>query len=244
MTRSADRILGGVCAGLAAHLGAPVALVRLVMVVFALFGGSGVLFYAWLWATVPAEAQAEVPLKHVLTKPSAQPQPGPYPSAPGPGFPAPSFPAPQAPAAGAALPLAPAPEPTAPGGDGPRRPPGRGFPLTELLLGVCLLIIGVALILFQAGVEVPLAVVLPTTVVLAGIALAWRQFSGDAAASGGMLPRILGALVLVAAGVLMFFITAREPNAWTIIAAAAAVLAGVGVALTPWLLRMNRELIA
>jgi signal transduction histidine kinase/phage shock protein PspC (stress-responsive transcriptional regulator) len=46
-------MIGGVCAGLAAHLAYPVRRVRLAMVVFALFGGAGVLFYFWLWAFVP-----------------------------------------------------------------------------------------------------------------------------------------------------------------------------------------------
>jgi signal transduction histidine kinase/phage shock protein PspC (stress-responsive transcriptional regulator) len=46
-------MIGGVCAGLAAHLAYPVRRVRLAMVVFALFGGAGLLFYCWLWAFVP-----------------------------------------------------------------------------------------------------------------------------------------------------------------------------------------------
>ena len=48
------RLLGGVCAGLAAHLGQPVALVRVAMAAAALMGGAGVVLYVWLWVTVPA----------------------------------------------------------------------------------------------------------------------------------------------------------------------------------------------
>ena len=48
------RVLGGVCAGLAAHLGQPVGIVRLVMALAALVGGAGVVLYVWLWITVPA----------------------------------------------------------------------------------------------------------------------------------------------------------------------------------------------
>jgi signal transduction histidine kinase len=55
---------------------------------------------------------------------------------------------------------------------------------------------------------------------------------------------VLGALALVAVGVLMFFVTAREPNAFTVVAAALAVLAGGARAIAPWVLRVNRELIA
>jgi signal transduction histidine kinase/phage shock protein PspC (stress-responsive transcriptional regulator) len=48
------RVLGGVCAGLAAHLGQPVGIVRLVMVFATLVGGAGAVLYVWLWITVPA----------------------------------------------------------------------------------------------------------------------------------------------------------------------------------------------
>src|SRR5690606_15189285 len=46
-------LLGGVCAGVAAHLGRPTELVRAVFVVLALCGGAGVLLYLWCWAFVP-----------------------------------------------------------------------------------------------------------------------------------------------------------------------------------------------
>lgn len=48
------RWLGGVCAGVAAHLGVAVRLVRLVMVALALLGGIGVALYVFWWLTVPA----------------------------------------------------------------------------------------------------------------------------------------------------------------------------------------------
>src|SRR5450830_918904 len=48
------RLLGGVCAGLAAHLGQPVVVVRIAMVVAAVVGGAGAVLYVWLWITVPA----------------------------------------------------------------------------------------------------------------------------------------------------------------------------------------------
>ncbi|MGM9472347.1 ATP-binding protein [Pseudarthrobacter sp. YS3] len=53
LVRSSDRIIAGVCAGLAAHLGWPVRTVRIAMVVASLAGGAGVAFYAWLWIMVP-----------------------------------------------------------------------------------------------------------------------------------------------------------------------------------------------
>ncbi|QAY70161.1 ATP-binding protein [Xylanimonas protaetiae] len=48
----ADRWVGGVCAGLAAHLGLPVGAVRLVMALLALTG-SGVAVYVFWWITIP-----------------------------------------------------------------------------------------------------------------------------------------------------------------------------------------------
>ena len=60
------RVVGGVCAGLAAHLGLAVAGVRLAMVAAAFMAGAGVLLYLLLWAFVPAgdpwaEAAGQVP---------------------------------------------------------------------------------------------------------------------------------------------------------------------------------------
>ncbi len=53
LVRSSDRVIAGVCAGLANHLGWPVRMVRIGMAVAALAGGAGVAFYAWLWIMVP-----------------------------------------------------------------------------------------------------------------------------------------------------------------------------------------------
>ena len=55
LVRSRDALVAGVCSGLAAHLGWPLALVRFLMVVLAVAGGGGLLFYWWLWALVPLE---------------------------------------------------------------------------------------------------------------------------------------------------------------------------------------------
>ncbi|WP_281450720.1 ATP-binding protein [Paenarthrobacter nitroguajacolicus] len=53
LVRSSDRMIAGVCSGLADHLGWPVKFVRLGMVLACLAGGAGVAFYAWLWTMVP-----------------------------------------------------------------------------------------------------------------------------------------------------------------------------------------------
>lgn len=63
LVRSRLRMLGGVCAGLAGHLGQPVRAVRIGMVVAALLGGAGLVFYLWLWLLVPDadDARADEP---------------------------------------------------------------------------------------------------------------------------------------------------------------------------------------
>ena len=59
-TRSLDdRILGGVAAGLAAHLGVDVVLVRAAFILTSLLNGLGVLVYAGLWMTLPAAAHLD-----------------------------------------------------------------------------------------------------------------------------------------------------------------------------------------
>ncbi|MGO4591360.1 PspC domain-containing protein [Paenarthrobacter sp. 2TAF44] len=53
LVRSSDRMIAGVCSGLADHLGWPVKYVRLGMVLACFAGGAGLAFYAWLWTMVP-----------------------------------------------------------------------------------------------------------------------------------------------------------------------------------------------
>ena len=61
LRRSAtDRMLGGVCGGLAEYTGIDTTLWRVAFVALTLLGGSGVLFYAVLWVLVPAPAAGPV----------------------------------------------------------------------------------------------------------------------------------------------------------------------------------------
>lgn len=48
-----DRIVAGVCSGLAVHLGVSVRLVRLVLVALNVFGGAGLMAYVLLWVATP-----------------------------------------------------------------------------------------------------------------------------------------------------------------------------------------------
>ena len=60
LTRSrTDRMIAGVCGGFAAYTGIDVNIVRLVMVLLALLGGSGVVLYLVAWVIVPVEDAAE-----------------------------------------------------------------------------------------------------------------------------------------------------------------------------------------
>lgn len=230
-----ERMLGGVCAGLAAHLELPVATVRIAMVIFALLGGAGVLFYCWLWVLVPwNDGDSVTPLRRTLMKPGATESATSTSAAPSYGAPTGTRPSrPAAPAAHATL--------DEPVGALERR--GSRWPVAELLLGGALLIAGVGLVLVQLGVGLHLDILLPAMAVLVGVGLAWWQIADRDRPERNQLPRVLGALALVAVGVLMFFITARQPSAITVIAAAFAVLAGVALAIAPWLLRMNRDLV-
>ncbi|WP_449283075.1 ATP-binding protein [Leucobacter sp.] len=270
LTRSRDdRVIAGVCAGLAEHLGVPVSPVRIAVLALSLLGGFGALLYLWLWGTVPRTGETEgvVPLRRALTRPASAGAAGAAAAGAGRGAPrsGPSaVPAPVAvPAAvpgrgatGATKADAARDTARATAGDGasgvpagvagepvPARPQRR-WPIAELLLGACLLITGAGLVLERLGVRLELELLLPGLAVLVGVGLTWWQIADRDRPDRNQLPRVLGALSLVAVGVLMFFVTSREPSAWTVIAAAVSVLAGVALAVAPWVLRINRELMA
>jgi len=48
-----EKILGGVCGGIAEHFGTDPTIIRLLWVMFSLAYGSGILFYLILWIIVP-----------------------------------------------------------------------------------------------------------------------------------------------------------------------------------------------
>lgn len=234
-----DRVLAGVCAGLAEHLGLPVRPVRIAMVVFALLGGAGVLFYAWLWVLVPVVGEDQLaPMRKVLMKPTSIGE---------------QFGATRDSKRAEAESIALEPSGSRAGHGSTESVPlptsalasrAMRWPIAELLLGACLLIAGLGLVLTQLGVQIRLDVLVPAMAVLVGVGLTWWQIADRNRPDRALLPRVLGALALVAVGVLMFFVTAQQPSAFTVIGAAIAVLAGVALALAPWALRINRELIA
>lgn len=52
---TSDRVVAGVCGGLAQYLGIDAVLVRIGFILFSLSGGAGVLIYLILWLIIPGE---------------------------------------------------------------------------------------------------------------------------------------------------------------------------------------------
>lgn len=55
LTRSDDKMIGGVCAGLAEYLDIDPTIVRIVWVLMVLFAGLGILLYVILWLIMPKQ---------------------------------------------------------------------------------------------------------------------------------------------------------------------------------------------
>lgn len=66
VVRTNDRVVAGVCGGIARELGWNVALVRVLMVVTALFGGFGVILYALGWALLPDEMTGAIAFEELM----------------------------------------------------------------------------------------------------------------------------------------------------------------------------------
>ena len=67
LTRSRrDRKVAGVCGGLAAHLGIDPLILRVVVVVLTLFGGSGLLLYVAGWLLLPDEGQQHSEIDRII----------------------------------------------------------------------------------------------------------------------------------------------------------------------------------
>jgi signal transduction histidine kinase/phage shock protein PspC (stress-responsive transcriptional regulator) len=245
LVRSSDRVIAGVCAGLANHLGWPVRMVRIGMTVAALAGGAGVAFYAWLWIMVPTADESArrnarrpaSPIAPAVSSPDALGIPG-TPAAPGtPGVP---------------------PEPGAAGTPGTPMPgswwskvPGMPFG-KEILLGAGLLLAAGILIARLLGVDVPLGTLIPVAAILGGAAIAWMQLDETRRAGlvdktkadqAGGWARLAAGLALVVAGVLVMVSGSGSwEQTWLALLASVAVLGGVALVLLPWGLKFWRDL--
>jgi len=65
-----NRMIAGVCAGLADYFGIDVSLIRILFITITLFGGSGLLLYILLWVTIPSESAPEKDAVENSVKPS------------------------------------------------------------------------------------------------------------------------------------------------------------------------------
>ncbi|MFD5276536.1 PspC domain-containing protein [Pseudarthrobacter sp. NPDC058362] len=223
LVRSTDRVIAGVCAGLAAHLGWPVRNVRIGMAVAALAGGAGFLFYAWLWIMVPTADEAARREARRPSSPVAPAAAGPVPPTEGAGAPsAPWF-----------------------------RPGGLRYG-KEILLGIGLLLVAGIMIAQLLGVDVPLGTLIPAAAVLGGASIAWMQLDETRRAGlvdttkadqAGGWARLVAGLALVVAGVLVMVSGSGSwEQTWLALLASVAVLGGVVLVLLPWALKFWREL--
>lgn len=239
LARSSDRVIAGVCSGLAVHLGWPVKNVRLGMILASFAGGAGLVFYAWLWIMVPTTDEAA---RRNARRPAS-------PIAPAVSQPAQGAAADGGTPAGAAGPV--------PDGAGvPAGPPwfrARGMRYgKEILLGCGLLLVAGIMIAQLLGVDVSLGTLIPAAAVLGGASIAWMQLDETRRAGlvdktkadqAGGWGRLAAGLALVVAGVLVMVSGSGSwEQTWLALLASVAVLGGVVLVLLPWALKFWRDL--
>jgi signal transduction histidine kinase/phage shock protein PspC (stress-responsive transcriptional regulator) len=218
------RIIGGVAAGLAAHLGWPVRTVRIVLIASNLGGGLGVILYAWLWALVPSAPEAPGP--NGSAGEAADDRADPHGASQ------------RAERQRAELHRAERVRRRGHGGD--------------LVLGSLLLIAGAALLGARLGVTPSAGVVLPILVVIGGAVLAYSQLDEversrwverTGVGARGAVLRVVAGLVIVLVGVLLFVVQGTDlASAGRVLTATAALLGGTALVLAPWGVRLWRDL--
>lgn len=67
LTRSTDKIIGGVASGLAEYLNIDKTVVRMIFIVLVLFSGTGVVLYLALWLLLPSKIDAKLESKEVIS---------------------------------------------------------------------------------------------------------------------------------------------------------------------------------
>ena len=227
LARSSERLIAGVCSGLALHLGWPVKNVRIGMVLATLAGGAGLAFYAWLWIMVPTADEAA---RRNASRPAS-------------------------PIAPAVSPVAATAAALDPANGRAAAPWFRARSMRygkEILLGSGLLLVAGIMIAQLLGVDVPLGTLIPAAAVLGGASIAWMQLDetrraglvektkGDQA---GGWARLAAGLALVVAGVLVMVSGSGSwEQTWLALLASVAVLGGVVLVLLPWALKFWRDL--
>lgn len=124
--------------------------------------------------------------------------------------------------------------------------------ISDIVVGIALLTVALSLVGTQWGWHLQAQWLVPVLIVIAGAVLAWSQL--DAAQRGRLLKqaggrtpwsivRICGGLALVVVGVLLLVGQDSTPQIMaTAVIAALAVLAGAGLVLAPWGLRLINDL--
>lgn len=222
MHRTQERMVAGVCGGLAEHLGIKVGLVRAIMIGASFFFGAGLVFYAWLWLLVPMAGEASRE-RGTLLDDDGNPR--------------------------LAL-FRPAPEARAESNSNPTRQRlSLGF--REVAIGGGLVIAAVVLFGQQRGWNLQLGTLIPLLIIVLGAVLAWMQLDdtrriGLLSAARMNTPmallRLGGGIGLVIAGVIVIVAGSGSWTlVWSSVVASLAVLAGVALVLAPWALKFWRE---
>lgn len=217
------RILCGVCRGVALHLGVSVWIVRLVFIVAACCFGSGIVTYIFLWLFVPSGDPIIAAQMITFAKPVSQ-----SPLSRGNAVPASNDTNRHA-RTGSEADVS---EPE----NLTQAIKRASKPALIALSGAILL--ALAVLMSMGNVEAKL--VLPIIFAIAGITLTWLQYN----AREGQLWAMVGGVLLLFAAYATFATLSWWQ--WTsplpIIGAGLALLAGVGVAIVPWLNSLIREL--
>lgn len=222
MYRSQERIVAGVCGGLAEHLGIKVGLVRAIMIGSSFFFGAGLVFYGWLWLLVPM-AGDEARERGALLDEDGNPRLALFRPAPGAREESNSNPT--------------------------RQRLSLGF--REVAIGGGLVIAAVVLFGQQSGWNLQLGTLIPLLIIVLGAVLAWMQLDdtrriGLLSAAKMNTPmallRLGGGIALVIAGVIVIVAGSGSWTlVWSSVVASLAVLAGVALVLAPWALKFWRE---
>ena len=223
LLRPETRVVAGVCSGLARHLGWSVNLVRALMVLLAVAGGTGLVLYAWLWILVPTAGEA-----------ADSSDAGRNPRSVAQNF---------------AGQLSGTP---APGSSSVKRSWIEAAAGRDVLAGLALLALAAVFIAQRFGADINWRVLFPLGAIVAGAVLAWSQLDETRRAGllsraganrrSGLL-RLAAGLLLVVVGVLL---TVSGAFTWDVLIAgllaATAVLAGVALVFAPWAVKYWREL--
>ncbi|TQM64140.1 ATP-binding protein [Humibacillus xanthopallidus] len=255
-----DKVLAGVAAGLAAHLGLPVGWVRVAFVASSIPFGAGIVVYIFLWATMREEGSAATlsgmpPAPSAVTATVVPPTVATAAATAAAGTTAPGTTA-------GAVPGAPgeaAQSRAAAGATGSSSLSAHlhhGIDLTGLrswlrnsnqavvitLLGVAALVAASALWLGSVGFDVHAEVVVPVVAIVIGAIFFWSQLD-DSSPLGGRRPvrwiwlvvglgfTLLGLVALLVRGT-------NITELWQVLGAVLAALVGISVLCAPWILRL------